>query len=98
MTEVVDPEGHETRVIHALVDFKDRDVLEIGCGDGRMIWRYAEKAASVLGLDPVESDIRLADANTPEALRSRVRFRVADAVSVHLHEVMFDVVVLSRSI
>ena len=98
MTEVEDPQGHETRAIHTLVDFEDRDVLEIGCGDGRMIWRYAEEAASVLGLDPVESDIRRADANTPEALRSRVRFQVADAVSVHLDEAMFDVVVLSRSI
>jgi ubiquinone/menaquinone biosynthesis C-methylase UbiE len=52
----------------------------------------------VLGLDPVESDIRLAQVGTPESLRSRVQFRVADARSVDLDEAMFDVVVLGRSI
>ena len=29
-----DPEQVETRVIHDLVDFDGKDVLEIGCGDG----------------------------------------------------------------
>jgi ubiquinone/menaquinone biosynthesis C-methylase UbiE len=98
MSGRVDPEGHEQRALHELVDFTCTDVLEIGCGDGRMLWRYSEKATSVLGLDPVESDIRLAQVGTPESLRSRVQFRVADARSVDLDEAMFDVVVLGRSI
>ena len=50
MNETVDPEGNETRVIHELVDFAGQRVLEIGCGDGRLIWRYADSAATVLGL------------------------------------------------
>ena len=41
MIGLLDPEGVETRVLHDLVDFRGKDVLEIGCGDGRMTWRYA---------------------------------------------------------
>lgn len=94
----VDPEGNESRAIHALVDFRGKDVLEIGCGDGRMTWRYANLAASVTGLDPFEADIARAQAETPAALRSRVKFRLADAVSIDLCAASFDVVVFSRSI
>jgi ubiquinone/menaquinone biosynthesis C-methylase UbiE len=98
MADPVDPEGNETAALHELVDFQGKDVLEIGCGDGRMVWRYAEKAASALGLDNVDSDIDLAAASTPDALRNKVRFRVADAVHADLGAGTVDVVVLGRSI
>ena len=48
----IDPEGVETRVVHDLIDFSAKNVLEIGCGDGRLTWRFADAAASVLAFDP----------------------------------------------
>jgi len=98
MTEIVDPEGNETRVIHDLVDFAGKHVLEIGCGDGRLVWRYAASTVRVLGLDSVQSDIDEADRSTPPHLRLKVDFRTADAVTVDLPSASFDVVVLGRSI
>jgi ubiquinone/menaquinone biosynthesis C-methylase UbiE len=98
MTEAVDPESNETRAIHELVDFHGKDVLEIGCGDGRMTWRYARLAANVLGVDPIDTDIAIARTTTPVELRSSVAFRAADAVSIDLDSASFDVVVFSRSI
>jgi 16S rRNA A1518/A1519 N6-dimethyltransferase RsmA/KsgA/DIM1 with predicted DNA glycosylase/AP lyase activity len=47
-----DPEGVETRIIHDLVDFNGKDVFEVGCGEGRMTWLYADAASSVLGFEP----------------------------------------------
>ena len=41
MSVLLDPEETETRVLHELIDFTGKDVLEIGCGDGRMTWRFA---------------------------------------------------------
>jgi len=38
-----DPENNETRALFDLADFKSKRVLEIGCGDGRLTWRYATK-------------------------------------------------------
>jgi ubiquinone/menaquinone biosynthesis C-methylase UbiE len=96
--EALDPEGVETRVLHELVRLAGSDVLEIGSGNGRLTWRYAPRAASVLGLEPDESHVRRAKAATPEALRNRVDFRVADAARIDLPDAAFDVVVFSWSI
>ena len=40
-----DPEGVERRTIHDLVDFNGKGVFEVGCGEGRMTWLYADAAA-----------------------------------------------------
>lgn len=77
----IDPDGHETRALHSLVDFRDKDVIEIGAGDGRMTWRYADAARSVIALDPLEGDINLAMRSSPEHLRERVRFLPVDATT-----------------
>src|SRR5438128_1928079 len=98
MTDPVDPEGHETRAVNELVDFSAKHVLEIGCGDGRLTWRYLDRAASVVGLDPFDRDIELARSATPDHLRSRVAFRTANAVTTEFEPQSFDVVVLARSI
>jgi 2-polyprenyl-3-methyl-5-hydroxy-6-metoxy-1,4-benzoquinol methylase len=74
MTIDKDPEGYESSVLHALVDFKDQLVLEIGCGRGRLTWLYAEKAARVIAIDPDETDIETANASLPDRLKPSVTF------------------------
>ena len=98
MTALLDPEGAETRVIHELIDFADKDVLEVGCGDGRMTWRFAEETRSVLGLDPVATSIEQARLDTPAHLRSKVTFQVADIATAQLPTEALDVVALSWSL
>src|SRR5579871_6320679 len=94
----IDPEENETRILHTLIDFRDKDVLEIGCGDGRMTWRYAAHARSVLALDPNANRIEQGIASTPDACKPVVTFRVADIVATTLPEEAFDVAVLSWSL
>ena len=94
----IDPEGTETRTLHELVDFAGKDVVEIGCGDGRMTWRYAELARSVLGLDPNEASIAGAREQIPENLQASVTFRVGNVESVGLPDRGFDVAILSWSL
>jgi 2-polyprenyl-3-methyl-5-hydroxy-6-metoxy-1,4-benzoquinol methylase len=52
-----DPEGNETATLFDLVDFDGAEVLEIGCGDGRLTWRYADRAAHVTAIEPFEDSI-----------------------------------------
>ena len=94
----VDPEGVETQALHDLVDFGGKDVVEIGCGDGRMTRRYADSASSVLAFDPDESAIAAAREQTPPALRGKLSFRVADVATVSLSEHAYDVGIFSMSI
>jgi 2-polyprenyl-3-methyl-5-hydroxy-6-metoxy-1,4-benzoquinol methylase len=75
MTVRVDPENNEPRALFDLADFSAQRVLEIGCGDGRLTWRYADKAAYVTAIDPFEGSITRAKENTPDDLKNRVEFR-----------------------
>jgi 2-polyprenyl-3-methyl-5-hydroxy-6-metoxy-1,4-benzoquinol methylase len=74
MAVIKDPEGNETATLHAMVDFKDQRVLEVGCGEGRLTWRYAGKTAHVTGIDPDRKSVETARADVPENLKERVHF------------------------
>jgi 2-polyprenyl-3-methyl-5-hydroxy-6-metoxy-1,4-benzoquinol methylase len=98
VTVSLDPEQAETRVINQLIGFAGADVLDVGCGDGRMTWRFAGLARSVLGLDPEAHSVEAARASAPPELREKVAFQVADITTVALPHAAFDVVVLSWSL
>jgi 2-polyprenyl-3-methyl-5-hydroxy-6-metoxy-1,4-benzoquinol methylase len=94
-----DPEGHETSALFDLVDLKGAQVLEIGCGDGRLTWRYAERAAHVTAIEPFADSIaraveRLRETTLPVEFRN-VSFEdfAADTDSD-----VFDVALLSWSL
>lgn len=94
MARIVDPEGREERILDELADFRDKDVLDLGCGDGRTARSIARTARSVLGLDPDEEAITLARSFPAD----RIEFDVADAVTLELPAASFDAVVFSRSL
>lgn len=98
MPVLLDPEEAETRILHALLDFTGKEVLEIGCGDGRMTWRFASSARSVLALDPVAQSI--AEAQTVAAIpsQSNVTFQVGDITTATLPHAAFDVAIFSWSL
>ena len=100
MTIRTDPENNETRALFDCVDFKGQHVLEIGCGDGRVTWRYADKAAHVTAIDPSAKQIAQANKDLPSHLIDRIEFHniafedfaAASAPSA------FDIVILSYSL
>jgi 2-polyprenyl-3-methyl-5-hydroxy-6-metoxy-1,4-benzoquinol methylase len=98
MTMLHDPEQAETRAVHDLVSFSGADVLEVGCGDGRLTWRFAEQARTVLAQDPKAEAIATAQENCPPALRQKVTFQTADITTATLDPAEYDIVVLSWSL
>ena len=98
MSSSIDPEATEITIIHQLVDFSGADVLEVGCGDGRLTWRYADEAATVLAMDMNGEKIARAVAASPAALRSKVSFVVADGAKLDLASDAYDVAILSHSL
>jgi cyclopropane fatty-acyl-phospholipid synthase-like methyltransferase len=53
MAILLDPEGNEPRALFGMYDgFTGKSVLEIGCGDGRLTWRYASRTARVTAIEP----------------------------------------------
>lgn len=98
MASVKDPESAEARALAELGDFEGKRVLEIGCGDGRLTWLFAEQAAEVLGVDTEEESIRQAHEALPDQLRDRVEFRVADVQALDVPRQRFDIAFLSWSL
>jgi 2-polyprenyl-3-methyl-5-hydroxy-6-metoxy-1,4-benzoquinol methylase len=100
MTIRSDPENNEIRALFDIVDFSGKHVLEIGCGDGRLTYRYAETAANVIGIDPFEDAIRRANANRPDTLRDRVAFQHIgfEDFAAGCEAATFDVAIFSWSL
>ena len=71
----VDPEENESRALFLLAGIKGREILEVGCGDGRLTWRIAREAARVMAIDPFEPSIRRARGQLPSDLEPTVEFR-----------------------
>ena len=99
MTVRVDPENNETRALLNLVDFTGKHVLEIGCGDGRLTWRYADLAEHVVAIDPKADAIRRAKENLPEELKGRVEFHqfTFEDFSATSNPATFDSIIFSWS-
>ena len=49
MDPVRDPEGIEVEYLNKTGAINGRSLLEIGCGNGRLTWRYANLAAATVG-------------------------------------------------
>jgi ubiquinone/menaquinone biosynthesis C-methylase UbiE len=100
MTIRTDPENNETRALLDMTNFSGQHVLEIGCGDGRVTWLYADKAAHVTAIDPSTRLIALARQELPSQLQDRVEFHNAafEDFAVASEPWAFDIVILSWSL
>jgi ubiquinone/menaquinone biosynthesis C-methylase UbiE len=95
---VVDPEGVETAALRQLAPMDGLRVLELGCGDGRLTFRYAHDAESVLAVDPDEDQIAKANAARPPDLAERVTFVACGAAEVDVPRRRFDLALFAWSL
>lgn len=95
-----DPENNETQALLDMANFSGKHVLEIGCGDGRLTWRYADKAEHVIAIEPSAEQVALAKENLPKHLQGRVEFYTAtlEAFAANRAPSIFDFVILSYSL
>jgi len=94
----IDPEGAETGALTRLGPLDGLRVLELGCGDGRVTFRYARDAASVLAVDPDVDAIERARGEMPAELSGIVTFAVVGAAEVEAPRHTFDLALFSSSL
>jgi ubiquinone/menaquinone biosynthesis C-methylase UbiE len=93
-----DPEAVETTYLHSMTTMNDARVLEIGCGDGRLTWRYAGSAGHVIGVDSNSQHLAVARRSCPRALGARVAFVQATALALPFRAELFDGAILAWSL
>ena len=100
MTIRIDLEGNETDALFDLVALEGREVLEIGCGDGRLTWRYADRTMHVTAIEPFEDAFARAQKRLSETPNERIEVRhvAFENFAAATDADVFDVVLLSWSL
>jgi 2-polyprenyl-3-methyl-5-hydroxy-6-metoxy-1,4-benzoquinol methylase len=96
-THVIDSEA-EMAALRALGGLDGARVLEIGCRDGRLTFRYAPAARSVVAIDPRAEAIAKAREMLPVELAERIRFEIGSALELDQPPATFDIGLLSHSL
>ncbi len=94
----IDPEGTEIKVTKKHVSFQMKDVLEIGCGEGRLTFQYSSEAKSVTAIDPSRGAIASARRKVPKSAAATLRFRVGRGEDLDFPDGSFDVVFFTWSL
>ena len=99
MPIIIDPEENESHALFNLpIAWTGSSVLEIGSGDGRLTWRYADKVARVVAIELDAEKHKLALASHP------VGFEQVEFINLGLDEFVkqnkekFDIAILSWSL
>lgn len=92
------PDGMEVRLIERFTTLKNKRVLEVGCGDGRLTFQYAPTAASVLAFDPDRASIEEALDEQAWLKIRNVAFRLGSIERLPARGALFDVALFSWSL
>lgn len=96
----LDPENNESKALFEMEDFAEKHVLEIGSGDGRVSWIYADRAAHVTAIEPFTQSYERAKEDLPPELEGRIEFHnlaFLDFAS-RIEDARFDTAILSWSL
>ncbi len=95
MKPVRDPEGAELKHLVAACELAGKLVLEIGCGDGAFTRQYARMADSVVGIDPLAAEVKLAKKKTR---RTSVQLLVGRGEGLPISAHIFDIAIFACSL
>ena len=98
MTIQKDAERNEIKVLHQFIDFADKRVLEVGCGEGRLTWKYAKETRSTIGIDLDAEALRVATIDRPSDLESKVHFARGESEYLPFSKETFDIAFLAWSL
>jgi SAM-dependent methyltransferase len=85
--QALDPDGHVLAAMRARAPWAGRTLLDLGCGSGYWLGRYAGEAAEVIGVEPDPRLLPLAAARDP-----RVRVLRGSAEHIPVDDRSVDVV------
>jgi 16S rRNA A1518/A1519 N6-dimethyltransferase RsmA/KsgA/DIM1 with predicted DNA glycosylase/AP lyase activity len=99
MSILIDPEENESHALFDLpVAWTASSVLEIGSGDGRLTWRYSDRAARVVAIEPEAEKHELAVVDRPVGFEQVEFLNIGLDEFVEQNKEKFDIAILSWSL
>ena len=92
-----DVAGIEKQYLLDMLAVEGCQILEIGCGDGRLTWKYAELAQAVVGIDVTPDTLAEGTRIRPERLAKTVSFLTASGVDLPFRSGSFNHVLFALS-
>jgi ubiquinone/menaquinone biosynthesis C-methylase UbiE len=93
-----DPDGVEPAAIAATVDLAGKQILEVGCGIGRLTSFAAAHATELYAFDPNAESVAQAEASLARESRDRVRFATHGAEALDVPRERFDLALCGWSL
>ena len=93
-----DSDRNEIKYLNKFVDLKDKRVLEIGCGEGRLTWQYARDARSVVAVDLDRDSLCVAKVDRPSGLEDKIYLACVDSEHLPFSKEKFDIAILAWSL
>jgi len=93
-----DPERNEIARLRKFVDLAGRRVLEIGCGEGRLTWQYAQRTGQTIAIDLDHDSLRVAKVDRPYDLEGKVHLACVDSHDLPFSKEKFDIAILAWSL
>lgn len=87
--------GAEFEAMADFVDWRDREVLELGCGNGRLAIKLAESARSVTGIDLDGQLLEFARSYASSNAVENLHFREMSALALDFPDNSFDLVIMA---
>jgi ubiquinone/menaquinone biosynthesis C-methylase UbiE len=95
---LVVPSKLELEAISDLIEFKKLRVLEIGCGDGRLSYAFADRARSWVATDPDPNELQQADRDTRRPQTRKLHLAQADGRGLPFADNSFDIAFFTWSL
>ena len=80
----------ETDLLRSMIDVKNKSILDIGTGTGRLIFEFAQEAAELTGIDISSKMIEIAKGKNTNP--SKCKFLLMDARNLEFNTSHFDIV------
>jgi len=93
-----DVDRNEMKFLKTFVDLKDKRVLKIGCGEGRLTWQYADVTRSTVAVDIDRDALRVARVDRPFDLKDRIHFGCCASEYLSFAKEKFDIAILAWSL
>ena len=87
-------DDHEIALFKQTLDLSDKTVLEVGCGDGRVVFGLADYCREILGVDLDRRLIGSAKQRFAACPATNIKFEVMDGQALQLPDESIDVVLL----